>query len=230
MNDSVNIAVIPLDIALADKNKNLDAVTTIVRSLRSDVDVVVLPELFSTGFISDAALTSELAESNSGNTIATLTRLAAECNLAICGSFLACTAGSHYNRGFFIEPSGETTWYDKHHLFSLSCETKLLDRGEVVPPLVRFRGWTFSFIVCYDLRFPAWCRNVNQRYDIMLVPANWPVSRRYAWEHLLIGRAIENQAYYIGADRGGTDDYGCYDDMTMAFDYMGMPVGHCDPD
>lgn len=229
MSDSVKIAVIPMDMVLADKNRNLSTATELIRGLQPGVDVAVLPELFSTGFISDSELIAELAESNSGVTMTLLSRLAAEKNLAVCGSFLAYGAGSYHNRGFFVEPSGEATYCDKHHLFSLSKETQLLVAGTELPPLVRFRSWTFSFIVCYDLRFPAWCRNVSQRYDIMLVPANWPASRRYAWEHLLIGRAIENQAYYIGADRSGTDEYGCYDGMAAAFDYMGKPVGEMDP-
>ncbi len=228
MNDSVTIAVIPLDITWADKTANMSKVRELVSGLRPGVDVAVLPELFSTGFIPDADLTTELAEGNSGETITALSRLASEKNLAICGSFLACMAGNYYNRGFFIEPSGEITFYDKRHLFSLSRETKLLGGGRELPPMVRFRGWTFSLVICYDLRFPVWCRNVGLRYDVMLVPANWPASRKYAWEHLLIGRAIENQAYYIGADRSGTDDYGCYDGTAMAFDYMGQPTGDTD--
>ena len=97
-------------------------------------------------------------------------------------------------------------------------------------PVVRYRGWNIGMIVCYDLRFPVWCRNVGLAYDVMLVPSNWPSVRGYAFERLLIGRAIENQAYYVGANRGGADDYGDYDGMTFVFDQDGRPVGLADSD
>ena len=92
-------------------------------------------------------------------------------------------------------------------------------------PVVRFRGWNIALIVCYDLRFPAWCRNRMGAYDLLLVPANWPQSRAYAWQHLLIARAIENQCCVVGANRAGEDSYGVYDGLTYIFDGRGRPVG-----
>lgn len=225
MNDTITIAVLPLDIVQADKNANLHNVETLMQSIDPATDVVVLPELFSTGFIADHDAMCKLSETDTGITIDAIHKLAARHNMAICGSFLARTGESYYNRAFFIEPSGEETFFDKRHLFALSRESVMLSPGCSSVPLIRFRGWTFSMIVCYDIRFPVWCRNTDMAYDVMLVPANWPQSRRYAWEHLLIGRAIENQAYYIGADRSGNDDYGCYDDMTVAVDFYGREIG-----
>lgn len=225
MNDTITIAVIPLDIAQADKEANLRNVVTLMQSVDPATDVVVLPELFSTGFIADPQEMRDMSETNTGNTIDTMRRLAARHNMAICGSFLAKTGSSYYNRAFFIEPSGDETFFDKRHLFALSRESVMLSPGRDKSPLIRFRGWTFSIVVCYDIRFPVWCRNTGMAYDVMLVPANWPQSRRFAWEHLLIGRAIENQAYYIGADRSGNDAYGCYDDMTVTVDFYGRNAG-----
>ena len=100
-------------------------------------------------------------------------------------------------------------------------EHKVFASGDKQPPVVRYRGWNISLIVCYDLRFPVWCRNNRQSYDLMLVPANWPSSRGYAWKHLLIGRAIENQAVYVGANRGGSDDFGDYDGLSFVVNGLG---------
>ncbi len=199
-------------------------------TLPADTDIVVLPELFSTGFIDDPALMETIAETNGGNTIHTITELARKYNVAIAGSMAARTGHRFYNRAFFIEPSGEETYYDKRHLFSLSSEAKVFTPGSDNIRAVRFRGWNIALAVCYDLRFPAWCRNVGLKYDIMLFPANWPEARGYAWKHLLIARAIENQAVVVGANRGGADDYGQYDGLTYIFDGMGMPTGHTLPD
>lgn len=221
----MKIAAIPLDIVWSDKSENILAMVNTLRSLEKGTDLVVLPELFSTGFINDRQLLSALAETNNGPTIDAVKCWSAFHNVAICGSFLAKNGGNYFNRAFFIEPSGEETFYDKAHLFSMSEECDLLTRGTAAPPIVRFRGWNVSFMICYDLRFPMWSRNVECKYDIMLVPANWPMARRYAWERLLAARAIENQAYYVGCNRSGSDDYGDYDrQLTCIYDYTGHPV------
>jgi len=224
MND-LKIAILPLAIEWGDKDRNFGAVTAMMRSLEPDTDVVVLPELFSTGFIPDKDMMADMAEPLSGRTLQFVRDIAARYNVGMAGSFLAGVGGLYFNRGFFVEPSGEETIYDKKHLFSLSCESSLMAGGCSRPAVVRFRGWNLALTVCYDLRFPVWCRNHGLAYDAMLVPANWPVSRGYAWKHLLIGRAIENQSYYIGADRAGEDDYGQYDGMAMIVDYEGRPIG-----
>ena len=97
-----------------------------------------------------------------------------------------------------------------------------------MPPVIRYRGWNISLVICYDLRFPVWCRNVNNRYDMLIVPANWPSARGYAWRQLLIARAIENQAVIVGADRSGCDDYGDYEYMSYVFDPSGHEIAPCD--
>ncbi|MDE5812547.1 MAG: nitrilase family protein [Muribaculaceae bacterium] len=223
MNNNLIIASASLDIKWGNPEANLGRVEKLMTTLPSSVDVVVLPELFSTGFISDIDALNVLAKQGN-DTIDRLTQLSRRWQRAIAGSVLLEKGGKYYNRGFFIEPSGECQIYDKAHLFSLSKEAELLEGGTTPPAVVRFRGWNISLIVCYDLRFPVWCRNLGEKYDVMLVPANWPQSRSYAWEHLLIGRAIENQAYYVGTNRSGVDDFGDYDAMNIIVDGLGKPI------
>lgn len=225
VDKDLRVAALPLAIEWAAKGVNLAAVEAAFRQLPDSTDVVVLPELFSTGYADDEALMRELAERNTGETMDFVKRLAADYNVAIAGSYLASTPPHIYNRAFFIEPSGEETFYDKRHLFSLSSEARIFRRGTDALPVVRFRGWNIAMVVCYDLRFPVWCRARRGHYDLLVVPANWPAARGYAWEHLLIARAIENQSCVVGADRGGSDVYGNYEGLTRIYDGRGMSVG-----
>lgn len=225
MSNNLRIAAVPLDITWADPQANLDAAEAAIAALPPDTDIAVLPELFSTGFTDDAQLLATLPETNNGDTMRRIARIAAERNMAVAGSFMARTGHAVYNRGFFIEPSGDETFYDKRHLFCVSAENRTFARGTDHVPVIRFRGWNIAMIVCYDLRFPAWCRNRGMRYDVLLVPANWASARGYAWRQLLIARAIENQAVVVGANRSGSDSYGDYDGLTYIFDATGHPVG-----
>ncbi len=225
LTDHLRVAALPLDIKWADKEANIAAVEEALKMLPNGTDIVVLPELFSTGFTDDEELLRELAETNTGRTIECLKEMAARYSVAIAGSFAARTAPHVYNRGFFIEPSGEETFYDKRHLFSLSSEAKVFEKGRDAMKVVRFRGWNVAMIVCYDLRFPVWCRTRHNHYDLLLVVANWPQARAYAFEHLLIARAIENQCSVVGANRSGKDFYGVYEDLTMIYDSRGMSTG-----
>ncbi len=224
-NDILRIATLPLSIEWAQKQANLDAVSRAFEQLPEGTDLVVLPELFSTGFDDDETLMREMAERNTQSTIDFLKALADRYSVAIAGTYLASTPPKIYNRAFFIEPGGDETFYDKRHLFSLSAEKRMLAPGDNHIPVVRFRGWNIAMIVCYDLRFPVWSRNRSNAYDMLLVPANWPTVRGYAWEHLLIARAIENQCCVVGANRGGSDKYGDYDGLSQIYDYRGRPVG-----
>lgn len=225
MSNNLKVAAIAVDTAWCNPEANLSVLGRTLEMLEPDTDLVVLPELFSTGFVGDSAALAEVAQTNGGPTMKTVATLAARHNLAIAGSFTARTGHHVYNRGFFIEPSGDETFYDKHHLFSPSPEARLFTPGTGPMPVIRFRGWNISMIICYDLRFPVWSRNRSDAYDLLLVPANWPHARAYAWEHLLIARAIENQACVVGANRSGVDDYGVYDDTSYIFDAMGSDVG-----
>lgn len=224
--DYIRIAALPLDIEWGEKKINCDAVARACGSLPAGTDILVLPELFSTGYADDYDAMNELAEAVNGPTMTFIRELARRHSMAIAGSFLASEDGKLYNRGFFVEPNGDTAFYDKRHLFSVSAEARILTAGEERMPVVRFRGWNVSMIICYDLRFPVWCRCHRNEYDILLVPANWPQARGYAFTHLAIARAIENQCCVVAADRGGSDVYGTYDGLTQIFDGRGMPAGN----
>lgn len=204
-----NIALIEDDIVWGDKVANLKQLEQNLDKLPQGVDLVVLPELFTTGFITNKdSNINELAERNSGETMRMLHKLSKERQVAFCGSFLASTAGQLYNRAFFIEPNGDDTFYDKKHLFSYGGEDKMYHQGHTNAPIIRYRGMNIKLIVCYDLRFPVFCRNINNNYDILVVVANWPVARQQVWRTLLTARAIENECFVCGVNRCGTDEYG----------------------
>ena len=225
--NSLKVTAIPLDIVWADKDENLYATSRILATVDKDTDVVVLPELFSTGFLSSPELLSKYAEDASDSpTVAKILEWAKHYNFAISGSLLVKDNGNFINRGFFVEPSGDMTFYDKTHLFRLSSEAEHFTPGNETIPVIRYRGWNIAMAICYEVRFPVWLRNRHYEYDLLLVPANWPVKRAYAWKHLLIARAIENQAFVVGANRSGKDDSGQYDGLTYIFNYLGKPIGN----
>lgn len=215
--DEMKVAALPLDIRSGDPEANRRMAQIMIEALPQGVDILVLPELFTTGFVPDAAMCAGMAETNDGPTMQLIRSLAASRGMAIAGTFLAREDEQLFNRAFFVEPGGDAMFYDKRHLFMLSDEPKIITPGTALPPTYRYRGWNVSIIVCYDLRFPAWCRNLDLRYDLLLVPANWPKRRRHAWKSLLEARAIENQAYVVGANRGGAD----FENETYMIDYMG---------
>ncbi len=232
INSPLTVAAVPLAIKWADRRANYAAAERAMNSVRPGTDVVVFPELFSTGFIPDPEVLRSEAEPTDGEAMQLMTRLAREKRIAVAGSFLARQGEGDdtaiFNRAFFIEPSGDATFYDKRHLFSLSPEATHLTAGNRPMPVIRYRGWNIALAVCYDLRFPVWCRNRSLAYDMVLLPSNWPQAREYAFHHLLIGRAIENQAWFVGADCSGTDDYGCYDGVTVIVDHEGRIVARSD--
>lgn len=224
LTSHLRVAALPVPIDSSSVAANLEYVADAFSTMPKNTDVLVLPELFTTGFHPKMNLEA-LAESVSGDTIGTLENLSRRYGVAVAGSFLCAEDGKYYNKAFFIEPSGDRVFYNKHHLFTAGAEGTLLAAGTALPPVVRFRGWNISMVTCYDLRFPAWCRNRGGEYDLLIVPANWPAERGYAWKHLLIARAIENQAAVVGANRAGEDKFGHYDDQTYVFDCMGQSVG-----
>lgn len=225
----LTVAVLSLDIAIGDVAENLRRVSVMIEALPVGTDIAVLPELFTTSFMKDTDRMLLLAEEADGPTMEFVAELASRKDIMMAGSFLCKekTPGGetvYFNRGFMVMPDGNRVFYDKHHLFCLSQEARLFRHGDVRPPVVRFRGWNVSMLICYELRFPVWGRNVEMRSDLLLVPANWPRSRGYAWRQLLIARAIENQIVVAGADRSGHDDYGEYDGLSMIVDELGRQI------
>ena len=201
--DSIRISIVQTDIVWENKQKNLRLLYERLQSLRGTTEIVVLPEMFSTGFSMQSDM---LAESNSGETITTLKQWASLFQVAICGSYITVDSGRYYNRAFFLTPEGEEFYYDKRHLFRMGREAEHFSAGDerlIIP----YRGWNICLLVCYDLRFPVWSRNVANQYDLLIYVANWPIPRRLAWDTLLLARALENQCYVCGVNRVGIDGY-----------------------
>ncbi len=224
---NLRVALIEDNIAWGDKKANIEQLKRNLRNVPEGTDLVVLPEMFTTGFIIDNRDTAaQLAERNIDETMTTIHRLAEHYNLALCGSFLAHTAGQLFNRAFFIEANGDETFYDKRHLFGFAGEDKVYKQGYKLSPIVRYRGFNIKIIVCYDLRFPVFCRNVHNDYDVLLAVANWPKARENAWKQLLTARAIENEAYVLGVNRCGEDPQGiAYSEgSSMIIDFKGKPI------
>lgn len=183
----------------------------------SGCDLYVLPETFTTGFLGDI---DQVAETMDGESVAWLADQSRRRGAAIAGSIVITDGQARYNRLLMAEPDGELHRYDKRHLFSFGGEDRRYASG-AGRVTVDWRGWRIDLQVCYDLRFPVWCRNTTG-YDLQLFVANWPEPRIDAWSSLLKARAIENQAYVIGVNRIGMDGNGVeYPGRSSAWDAMG---------
>ncbi|MDE5688605.1 MAG: nitrilase family protein [Paramuribaculum sp.] len=222
---NLKVAVIPLDVIPADVKSNLAHACEALSRVEAETDIAVLPELFNSGFTTDAELLESIAEEDDSCTMTEVKRWAKEFGFTICGSFAGKADGCFYNRGFIAKPDGTINFYNKRHLFRLGGEYKAYQCGTVESPIVDVKGWNIAMAICYDIRFPVWNRNAGLKYDVLIVPANWPHVREFAWRHLLIARAIENQAYVVGCNRSGKDEFGEYPvDDSYAFDYMGADI------
>jgi predicted amidohydrolase len=181
-------------------------------------DLYVLPETFTTGFLGDA---ERVAEPYNGPTLAWMRAESRSRSAALVGSIaLTDDDGQRRNRMVFMSPDGEPVWYDKRHLFSYGGEDERYTAGNA-HTLVSWRGWRIDLQICYDLRFPVWCRN-DRDFDLQLFVANWPSPRVEAWRLLLQARAVENQAFVIGVNRSGQDGNGvAYPGCSVAIDGLG---------
>jgi omega-amidase len=216
----LRITTVQADLIWEDKAANLQKFDKLLRgSLRGETDVIVLPEMFTTGF----SMTPEtLAEPMTGATMAFLRRKSHALDAAITGSFICEENGKYYNRLIWMQPDGQFWTYDKRHLFSLANEQNHYAAGDKLLQ-IEWRGWTIRPMICYDLRFPAWSRNVApNHYDILIYVANWPERRRQPWQSLLVARAIENQAFVVGVNRVGLDGNGVlHSGDSMVVDFSG---------
>jgi predicted amidohydrolase len=226
--NTLRISLIQADISWEDKIWNIEYYGNLLKGLSGKSDLVVLPEMFSTGFSMQAL---HLAEIDTGMTIQTINAWAEEYNLAVCGSFLARDdSGGFFNRGFFIEPSGKKWFYNKRHLFRMGEEHQRFTAGDRIL-IVPYKGWNIRLIICYDLRFPVWIRNRNNAYDVLICPANWPASRAHVWQTLLLARAMENQCYVCGVNRIGKDGQGIsHGGDSVLIDFKGNLVVETVPD
>jgi omega-amidase len=199
----MKISIIQSDIKWEDKSHNLNHLGEHILSLNGNTDIVVLPEMFNSGFSMNTEL---LGESPDGTTFSWMAELAQNGNFGICGSYIVKENNTYFNRWVFVSPEKEAWFYNKRHLFTIGGEDKYYTHGKS-RLIFNFRGIRISPFICYDLRFPVWNRNKDD-YDLAIYSANWPEARINVWNTLLQARAIENQCYVAGSNRIGTDGKG----------------------
>lgn len=203
-NQHLNITIIQPDIVWEDKTANLNHYEQLINSITDTKHVVVLPEMFNTGF---SMAPETFAESMDGAGVSWMAAMAVKHRCIITGSLMIAENGRYYNRMIWVQPDGRIGTYDKRHLFAYGNEDKHYTAGDR-RTIVSVNGWRINLMVCYDLRFPVWARNKNTEYDVLLYVANWPQQRSLAWKTLLQARAIENMSYVVGVNRVGTDGKG----------------------
>ena len=191
-----------------------------IGSVSNDTDIIILPEMFTTGFTMQPEV---VAEEMQGPTTKWMQQVAFKKNAAICGSVVILENNRYYNRFLFVYPSGEIDYYDKKHLFTLAGEHEVYIGG-LQKKIINYKGWKICPLICYDLRFPVWSRNV-ENYDVLIYVANWPKPRINAWDTLLKARAIENMCYTIGVNRVGTDANNLkYNGHSAVFNSLGEKI------
>jgi predicted amidohydrolase len=189
-----------------------------------NTDLIVLPEMFTSGFSMDPENNFDA----NGKALKWMQHLANTKDAALCGSIIHKQGSIFYNRLYFVKPDGSFWSYDKKHLFTLAGEEKVYTAGSE-RLLVEFRGWKILPYICYDLRFPVWCRNVEEA-ELMLFVANWPNRRAEAWKTLLKARAIENMCYVVGVNRVGDDGNGVYHSGdSSVYDELGKRISEIKP-
>lgn len=215
----MRIALIQSDLYWEDIRANLFQFEEKIWKIEKQVDLIVLPEMFSTGFSMNAA---NLAEPMNLTTHKWMKQMANQTNSVVCGSFIAKEKNQFFNRLLWVQPDGNSKTYDKKHLFASANEHLIYTSG-TSQLMVEWRGWTFRPMICYDLRFPVWSRNKKDySYDCLVYVANWPKKRATAWNTLLKARAIENASYCIGVNRVGHDGHHLYHSGdTSAYDFNG---------
>ncbi|MBC7846833.1 MAG: nitrilase family protein [Flavobacterium sp.] len=213
----MKIALIQSSLIWENPTANRNNFEEKINTISDKVDLIVLSEMFSTGFTMNPEAVFETME---GETVLWMQSLAKAKNSAITGSLIIKENNNFYNRLMFVFPSGEIQFYDKRHLFTLAGEDKIYTSGEE-KLIVEYLGWKICPLVCYDLRFPVFARNVEE-YDLLIFVANWPKSRIQAWDILLKARSVENMCYTIGVNRTGFDNNNFeYDGHSQVIDFMG---------
>ncbi len=215
----MRIALVQTSIYWEDIQANLSNLEEKIWKMDKVADVIILPEMFSTGFSMNA---EKLSEPSNLTTHKWMKQIAAQTMAAITGSYIVRDNGKFYNRLIWVQPDGTTFKYDKRHVFTMAGEDKVFEKGKG-KLIVEWKGWKFCPLICYDLRFPVWSRNTKAKaYDCVIYVANWPQQRAIAWNGLLKARAIENISYTIGVNRIGNDNNGnYYHGDSSAYDFCG---------
>lgn len=202
MTNDLRITLVQQNMVWENVTANLEATRKQTAGIEA-TDLIVLPEMFTTGF---SMYPEKLAEPTEGKALHLMQQLAASKEAAVTGSFIARESGRFYNRLLWVFPDGSWHSYDKRHLFRMSEENKHYTPGDA-KLIVQYKGWRILPLICYDLRFPVWSRN-DSGYDMLIYVANWPAARSHVWKTLLAARALENQAYVAGVNRVGKDGNG----------------------
>jgi predicted amidohydrolase len=214
----LNITVVQPNIVWEDKDANMRMYEQLIAGVQEKKEVVVLPEMFSTGF---SMAPERLAENMDGATLKWMKDICRKYRCILTGSVIIEEDGQYYNRLLWVQPDGQLGYYDKRHLFAYADENEYYSRG-ARKLITQVKGFRICPLVCYDLRFPVWARNQGDEYDVLLYVANWPERRNLAWKTLLQARAIENQCYVIGVNRVGKDGKDInYSGDSSVFDPMG---------
>jgi omega-amidase len=221
----MRVTLIQSDLIWENREENLKKFSSVLSDVYHKTDLVILPEMFTTGF----SMNSEsLAEPFPGTTFNWMHEESQKGNFCICGSYISASEMNYYNRLLFFKPNGEFRYYDKRHLFGVGGEDKIYKSGKE-RVIVNYLDVRINLQICYDLRFPVWSRNRND-YDILLYVANWPESRREAWLTLLKARSIENQCFVVGVNRIGKDGAGVkYSGDSMVIDPRGKVISAIGP-
>lgn len=220
MQNQLKIALIQSDLVWENPKENLKNFSDKINSITEEVDVIVLPEMFTTGFTMNA---SKVAETMDGDSVFWMKEIAKKTKAVVVGSLVISEEKKYYNRLLFVEPSGYVSKYDKRHTFTLVGEDKIYTAGNE-KVIINYKGWKICPLICYDLRFPVWARNIAD-YDVLLYVANWPKPRISAWDVLLKARAIENMSYCIGVNRVGVDGVNSeYSGHSVCYDVLGNSI------
>lgn len=212
------------DLVWEGREDNYIAIERQIEAESRSVDLIVLPEMFPTGFCTEP---NGVAEAPDGPSLHWMKKIALQREAAVVGSVATNDNGDYYNRLYFVYPDGTYLKYDKHHLFTYGGEHLRYSPGNE-RVVAEYRGWRFLLQVCYDLRFPVFARNCNDYHAVIYI-ASWPTVRLYAWNTLLRARAIENLSYVIGVNRVGNDPNCAYSGGTMVADYMGTVISEASP-
>lgn len=198
----MKVALLQSHLFWEDETANLQHISQAIEGKISDVDILILPEMFTTGFSMNV---KKYAKSMQNTAFSWMKELAQKNELMILGSLMVRENGNYFNRLLALFPDGNFEFYDKKHLFSLGKENRDFTAGKQ-DLILEYKGWRIKPLICYDLRFPVWSRNkIENPYDCLIYVANWPQKRASAWSSLLVARAIENQAYVLGVNRVGLD-------------------------
>jgi omega-amidase len=219
--DKLAVCLIQTELYWEDVTANLSSLEEKIAGIDQPADVIVLPEMFNTGFTMD----TRLAEPMNLTTTKWMKHIALQTNALIIGSFAVKENGSFFNRLMCVQPDGSFLHSDKRHLFRMGEEHQNYTPGNTRLQ-VKWKGWNIFPLVCYDLRFPVWSRNTgSDPYDLLIYVANWPARRAHAWRTLLKARAIENLSYVIGVNRIGEDANGVgHQGDSAALDFLGEPL------